>query len=404
VPYWANRFGTFCILENNQYQLFPHTYNTLVAVGAKYAYSSSESNALEGLQLFIDAHPHQWLFGHIGYGVPQENKPTPSHAKANGFADVHFFVPEIVMYTNENELTILAENPKEIWEALLQFQVEDTENSATDAIHFNSISKNEYVQTIEKLKQHILQGDCYEINFCQQFCAKEVTISPIELFKKLNVLTPHPFSALYKQDDQWLISASPERFIKKEGSTIFSQPMKGTAARDATHEIDSLANLLADSKEKAENVMIVDLVRNDLSKICKEASVRVTELFGIQVFPQVYQMVSTIAGELLEGITFREIIDATFPMGSMTGAPKIKVMELINRYENFNRGLFSGTLGYISPEGDFDFNVVIRSIFYQKTTRTLSYMVGSGITFNCIPENEWEECLLKAQGIRQAFI
>jgi para-aminobenzoate synthetase component 1 len=219
-------------------------------------------------------------------------------------------------------------------------------------------------------------------------------------------ISPTPFSALYGLNGKYLICASPERFLKKTGSEIISQPMKGTARRDLQdkNNDDHLKqSLFEDAKERAENVMVVDLVRNDLSKVCKDGSVKVDELFGVYSFPQVHQMVSTVSGELKEKVSFSEIIKATFPMGSMTGAPKIRVMELIDQYEPTGRGLFSGSVGYIDAEGNFDFNVVIRSILYNASTSNLSYYAGSGITFYSDAEKEWEECLLKAEAIRQVL-
>jgi para-aminobenzoate synthetase component 1 len=149
--------------------------------------------------------------------------------------------------------------------------------------------------------------------------------------------------------------------------------------------------------------MVVDLVRNDLTKICKPSTVTVDELFGIYSFPQVHQMISTISGNIEENLSFSQILKATFPMGSMTGAPKLRVMQLIDAYEPSARGLFSGSVGYKKPNGDFDFNVVIRSILYNQSANYLSYLVGSGITFYSDAEKEWEECLLKASAIMQVL-
>jgi para-aminobenzoate synthetase component 1 len=182
--------------------------------------------------------------------------------------------------------------------------------------------------------------------------------------------------------------------------------MKGTAGRDLMDSAndEALKKVLESSaKEQAENVMIVDLVRNDLSKVCTDGTVKVDELFKIYSFPQVHQMISTISGELDPSVNFSDIVKATFPMGSMTGAPKRRVIELTEQYEVSSRGIYSGAVGYFTPEDDFDFNVVIRSLMYNKSTRYLSYHVGSGITFYSDPEKEWEECLLKAEGIKKVL-
>ena len=273
----------------------------------------------------------------------------------------------------------------------------------------NRISKQEYLGIIEKLKYHIHRGDCYEINFCQEFFAEEAIIDPLEVYQKLSSLSPNAFSAFYKLEDKFLICASPERFLKKEGGKILSQPIKGTSSRflqDKINDEKSRQDLYASEKDRSENVMVVDLVRNDLSRICKEGTVKLEELYGIYSFPQVHQMISTVSGELKENVSFTEIIRATFPMGSMTGAPKKRVMELIDQYEETKRGIFSGALGYIDPGGDlpagqagFDFNVIIRSILYNASDKYLSFLVGSGITFLSDAEKEYEECLLKAKAM-----
>ena len=161
--------------------------------------------------------------------------------------------------------------------------------------------------------------------------------------------------------------------------------------------------LLQSSKEKSENVMVVDLVRNDLSRICKAGSVKVDELFGLYSFPHVHQMISTISGDLADGLNWIDCIKASFPMGSMTGAPKKRVMELIEQYEQTKRGLFSGAIGYVKPGGDFDFNVVIRSILYNEADRYLSFQTGGGITYNSDAEKEYEESLLKAEAMMKVL-
>jgi len=280
-----------------------------------------------------------------------------------------------------------------------------TDEAAKTAISIeNRIDKEEYIAIIKQLQQHILRGDCYEINFCQEFFAKRVLIDPVSIYNKLSVISPNPFSALYRLHDKWLLCASPERFLKKERQKILAQPIKGTSKRiqqDDVEDEQSKTDLFNSHKDRSENVMIVDLMRNDLSKICKEGTVKVDELYGIYSFPQVHQMISTISGELKNDISFTEIISATFPMGSMTGAPKKRVMELIEQYEKTKRGIFSGAVGYISPDSDFDFNVVIRSIMYNSTSQYLSFQTGSAITFYSDPEKEWEECLLKAEAMKK---
>ena len=268
------------------------------------------------------------------------------------------------------------------------------------------ISRNDYITTIEKLRDHILRGDCYEINFCQEFFATDVKVDALQVYRQLTAISPNPFSCFYKLDDKYVLCASPERYLQKKGQHLLSQPIKGTFKRDTTDPASDAAlkrQLQQSEKDKSENVMVVDLVRNDLSMICEEGSVQVDELFGVYSFPQVHQMILTITGDLKEGTGLSEILAATFPMGSMTGAPKRRVMELIEQYEKTKRGIFSGAVGYISPEKDFDFNVVIRSILYNATRQYLAYLVGGGITFYSDPEKEYEECLLKAEAIKKVL-
>jgi para-aminobenzoate synthetase component 1 len=268
------------------------------------------------------------------------------------------------------------------------------------------IPKPDYIRIIQQLQQHILRGDCYEINFCQEFFASPVAIDPLQVYCSLSNTSPNPFAAYYKTGDRYLLCASPERYLKKEGNRIYSQPIKGTSQRNLQNEGEDIKNkeqLYNSAKDRSENVMIVDLVRNDLSKICEEASVQVEELFGIYSFPQVHQMISTVSGRLRSDIHFIQAIKATFPMGSMTGAPKKRVMELIEQYEQTRRGIFSGAVGYITPDGDFDLNVVIRSIMYNAAGKYLSFQAGSAITFYSDPEKEYEECLLKAAAIKKVL-
>jgi para-aminobenzoate synthetase component 1 len=212
-------------------------------------------------------------------------------------------------------------------------------------------------------------------------------------------ISPNPFSAFYKLDDKYLLCASPERFLKRKKNKLVSQPIKGTSRRSAETDTQEKSLLHSDEKERAENIMIVDLVRNDLSKICEEGSVAVDEFLKIYSFPQVHQMISTISGNVRENISFSQIISALFPMGSMTGVPKKKVMELIEKYEKTKRGLFSGSVGYIDPDGNFDFNVVIRSILYNESRRYLSLQAGSAITWKSKPEKEYEECKIKIEAM-----
>lgn len=268
------------------------------------------------------------------------------------------------------------------------------------------IDQATYLASVKSLQDHIRRGDCYEINFCQEFSTTIPDLDPVTTYIRLQEASPAPFAAFYKWNDNYVLCASPERYLRKSKDNIYSQPMKGTAKRnheDAVLDALQKTNLQQDPKERAENIIVVDLVRNDLSKVAARGTVEVEELCGVYSFPQVHQMTSTIKAVVKSDTSWVEIIKATFPMGSMTGAPKKKVLELTTAYEPSARGIYSGSIGYVHPNGDFDFNVVIRSLVYNQTTGDLSYHVGSGITIHSVAEKEYEECLLKAAGILSAI-
>lgn len=403
---WAKQFNTFCFLDNHQYQIAPHSVECLLAASEKRMISTIAGSALKELEQFI-MERKSWLFGHLSYDLKNEIEALCSgRIDQVGFPDLFFFEPEVIIRLSGDEMNIEADDAAAIFD-----QVEKTVNTPlppSDSIVEikNRISKEQYVDYVQKLQKHIARGDCYEVNFCQEFFAEKVIIDPLFVYKKLSGASPNPFSALYRVHDKWLICASPERFLKRNGSTVISQPIKGTSRRvtdDMNEDELNKQTLYNSTKDRSENVMVVDLVRNDLAKVCREGTVHVDELFGIYSFPQVHQMISTVSGELKPQASFEEIIRATFPMGSMTGAPKKRVMELIEQYEQTRRGIFSGAVGYITPNGDFDFNVVIRSIMYNDSSKYLSFQAGSGITFYSQAEQEWEECLLKAEAIKKVL-
>jgi para-aminobenzoate synthetase component 1 len=405
---WANRFDTFSFLDNHGYSIQPHSQECILAAGITRSISVNAGTAMKDLQSFIDGSP-AWLFGHLGYDLKNEFEDLESNQPDGiGFPDVFFFEPEVLVRFDHSEISVETTNgdAKKILDEILNEAVSEVQlpNHLSIKTRF---SKEAYVDTVTQLRSHILRGDCYEINFCQEFFSENVSVDPVSIYKRLAKISPNPFSALYRINDRWLICASPERFIKKEGRKLFSQPIKGTSKRvlmSAALDADSLYQLSHSDKERSENVMIVDLVRNDLSKLCTEGSVKVEELFGLYSFPQVHQMISTVSGQLRDDVRFTDVVKGMFPMGSMTGAPKKKVMELIEQYERTKRGVFSGALGYINPAGDFDFNVIIRSILYNATEKYLSFQTGSAITFYSDPEKEWEECLLKAEAMRAALV
>lgn len=396
---WASRFSIFCFLDHRS---ATHAdFDVLLGAGCRHQFTAMAGQALSGFDQWRAAHPG-WCFGHLGYDLKNETGQLSStHADGIGFPDLSFVIPEIVLHLKMNMLTIYADEPERVWAT-----IEETDMIIINEIHSASpvqsrFSREEYLDVVQKLQSHIQRGDCYEINFCQEFYCTNANLHPLSAYRQLTMLSPNPFSAFYRLEDRYCICASPERYLRRTGDKLLSQPIKGTAGRypDTTADNDSKAALQQSLKERSENVMVVDLVRNDLSRICREGSVKVEELFGIYSFPQVHQMISSISGELNPGTSFGKIIEASFPMGSMTGAPKQRVLQLIEQYERTKRGLFSGSIGYITPNGDFDFNVVIRSLFYNSSNQYLSFQVGGGITFYSVATQEYEECLLKAGAI-----
>lgn len=405
---WANRFNICAFLDNHQYQSNHTNVECIAGCGAIAMVSANA--ALSDLDVFLQQHRGHWIFGHIGYDTKNQVETMLPSAKQDGieFPDLYFFVPSVVLQLKQDQLEIICygqEDPVSIFESINNALPEPSVVLPPLQIQ-PRLDKTAYIQVIQQLRQHILRGDCYEINYCQEFYATDAEINPPALYQQLTNLSPNPFACYYKIDHSYLLCASPERFLQKKGNKLISQPIKGTISRNLNNDALDLQlkeALKLSEKDKSENVMVVDLVRNDLSKVCTEGTVLVKELFGIYSFPQVHQMISTIEGELSRSTPFSSILKACFPMGSMTGAPKKRVMELIDQYEPTKRGLYSGAVGYIDPQGDFDFNVVIRSILYNEKNKYLGYQVGGGITFYSDPEKEYEECLLKAAAIRKVL-
>ncbi len=405
---WANRFNICCFLDNHNYPS-PHRSVECLAGVDLVDHINPPDNRIASLKSFCNRHS-DWLFGHVNYDLKNElSNTTSTLTDPIGFPELFFFVPETVLILQNDLLVIssLQRQPSKIFEEICAISEQDFIAQTQSIPEIRSrFRRDEYLSVIEKIKGHILRGDCYELNLCQEFFAENVSIDPVAMYRKLTAISPNPFSCYYRVEENFLLCASPERYLQKKNDRILSQPIKGTYQRNTADisEDEKLKEQLRHSeKDRSENVMVVDLVRNDLSRICRKGSVRVDELFGIYSFPQVHQMISTISGELEPGMELPEILEASFPMGSMTGAPKKKVIELIERYEKTKRGIFSGTVGYISPEKDFDYNVVIRSILYNQASRYLSYLVGGGITFYSDAEKEYEECLLKAKAIQQVL-
>ena len=323
---------------------------------------------------------------------------------------MYFFQPKklFLIKGNQIEIQYLQMVDDEIEQDLLEIEQSNNPEvqQSNDPIKIKlQIHKDDYFKKVNTMLSHIHRGDIYEANFCQEFYAEGSEINPLETFKKLNLISKPPFATFLKFDDKYLLSASPERYITKTGNSVISQPIKGTAKRslNAVEDKKLKEELSKDEKERSENIMIVDLVRNDLSHTATKGSVKVEELCKVYSFLQVHQMISTISSKVDAKTSPVDIIKTTFPMGSMTGAPKISAMKIIENLEETKRGLYSGSVGYFAPNGDFDFNVIIRSILYNATKKYISYSVGSAITSKSNPLKEYEECLIKAKAMREVL-
>jgi para-aminobenzoate synthetase component I len=404
------QFDRVCVFDSNAQSNDKTFINCpqLIAIGSvQELVVKEEGDALNQLQQFIDT-CKGWLFGYLSYDL--KNEIENLHSKNDDgvqFPLLHFFSPLLVLEVNQemcwvhfDDLYISKTKVEGILEAITK--PSSLVSKTTESISIQSkISKLEYLTAVKALQQHIRKGDIYEVNYCQEFYATQAMIQPLDVYKKLNRISEAPFAAYCNFGDHQLICSSPERFLQKHNRHLISQPIKGTIRRSTDpKEDDQLKQALQHSeKERSENVMIVDLVRNDLSRIAERGTVKADELFGAYTFKQVHQLISTISCDVKKEVSFTEIIRNTFPMGSMTGAPKVRAMQLIEQYEQTKRGLYSGAIGYINPLGDFDFNVVIRSILYNQKKQYISFMVGSAITDKSSPELEYEECLLKAKAL-----
>lgn len=394
--HWANQFSHVAYYHHSDIPYPQNGFRQILAIGREQELKQARGDRFDALRAF---HENDWLFGYLGYDLKNDTEALDSsNPDILGFPEIAFFKAQHILFFNEDEVTIDSEE-EGIFERILDTPLPH-ENSKFGSARA-SLSRKEYIEITQKLRWHIEEGDCYEINFCQEFHGEIQEAHPVDLFLELSDISPKPFACFQKWHDQYILCASPERFLKKTGSELISQPIKGTRPRGSSTEEDrQLAyELRHDEKELAENMMIVDLVRNDLARSSETGSVKVDELFGIYQFEQVFQMISTVRSTLRPDCHFIDAIKNAFPMGSMTGAPKVKVMELIEQYENTKRGAFSGAAGYISPDGDFDFNVMIRSLFLDLQKQLYSFQVGSAITYDAVPENEYDECLVKAKAI-----
>lgn len=415
---WGNSFNIFSFLSSNNFydsHLTQTSYNTFEIIAAVDTISDINieinsglnNDSFESLKRYHE-NTKDWLFGYLTYDLKNETEllKSENHDEIK-FPEIHFFQPKYIFIFHNNHIDILYvptitsdQEIDDLYQSILNTAIPHQPEHIKLCIN-NRFSKDEYIFNVEELIQHIKLGDIYEVNFCHEFFAENVEINALNTFNNLINISPTPFSCFYKYNNKYLLCASPERYLKKTGNKIISQPIKGTARRgnSLTEDEQIKIFLLNDKKENAENIMIVDLVRNDLSRTAAKNSVHVEELCGLYSFSHVHQLISTVVSELGTEYHFTDAIKNSFPMGSMTGAPKISAMKLIEKFEKTKRGLYSGSVGYITPEGDFDLNVVIRSILYNATEKYLSFSVGGAITAKSDPGKEYEECLVKAEAI-----
>ena len=401
---WASSFDTICYLDSNNFPDKYSKFDALIAVGAKSSLTVNSGNAFEQLKKFRSENPGL-ITGFLGYDLKNELESlTSSNPDELDFPDLYFFAPEHLILLRGSQIEIFSDNEQLVLNNIQNIEINSGEKSSPINIQ-SKFSKAEYLDAANKIKQHISRGDIYVTNFCQEFFAENAIIDPLTVFSKLNTISPNPFAGFFKWNNNYILSASPERFLAKRDDKLISQPIKGTAKRGKTLEEDEIIKqqLRNHTKELQENVMIVDLVRNDLTRSAKQGTVTVEELFEIHSFNQLHQMISTVVCEIEDGLTPIDAVRNTFPMGSMTGAPKISAMRLMEDFERSKRGVYSGAMGYFSPDGDFDFNVVIRTILYNAKKKYLSFQVGSAITYHADAEQEYEECLLKAKAILQVL-
>ena len=410
---WSQQFEEVVWLDSNEESNFQSksTYKAILAVDAFTAIKTDYHQAFDQLEEY-QSKTKDWLFGYLSYDLKNgEERLKSNNLDGLCFPDLYFFQPKKVFLFRDHEVEIqylhfVADELAFDWEEITNYNVNHkaSETSSTAKIHLRT-SKDSYFNKLYKILEHIHSGDIYEVNFCQEFYLEHTEIDVVKTFVHLNEISKAPFATYLKLGDLYSLSASPERYISKNGTTIISQPIKGTAKRHSDPKEDNKlkVELENDPKERSENIMITDLVRNDLSRFAKKGTVKVVELCKVYSFAQVHQLVSTITCQVDLNRSPVSIIKETFPMGSMTGAPKISAMKIIEKFEDAKRGLYSGAVGYFTPAGDFDFNVIIRSILYNLKNKYVSFSVGGAITAKSIPEKEYEECLIKAKAMREVL-
>ncbi len=407
---WSNQFREIVFLDSNNYPDSYSTYDCVLAIDAFTSLKTDYHNAFEDLKQYQQT-TKDWLFGYLSYDLKNSIEDLQSNNDDGlQFPDLFFFQPKKLFLLKGNLLEICYLNMcddevEEDYSEILKTKIIVESNTYSELKIEQKISKENYIEKANQILEYINRGDIYETNFCMEFFADNATINPLQKYLKLNEISKAPFSVFFKNHQQYLLSASPERYLKKDGENLISQPIKGTSRRfkDKIEDEKSKSDLANNPKERSENIMITDLVRNDLSKTAQKGTVNVVALCKVHSFLQVHQMITTITSKIKPEFSPIDVLKTTFPMGSMTGAPKISAMQIMENLEETKRGLYSGAVGYFTPNSDFDFNVVIRSILYNQEKKYVSFSVGSAITTASIPEQEYDECLLKANAMLEVL-
>ena len=406
---WSQEFNEVVWLDSNLHTQAYSEYDAILAVDGFTVLKTDAQNAFEDLKTYQST-TKDWLFGYLSYDLKNDTELlTSNNFDGLNFPDLYFFQPKKLWLLKDNileahYLAMVDDEIDEDFNTINTLQLFEEVSSNTLKIKLRT-SKDDYFKKLNNILEHIHRGDIYEANFCQEFYTSG-HITPLATYKRLNAISKPPFASFVRLFNNYALCASPERYLKKSKTKVVSQPIKGTSKRSKDKNKDNALKkaLENDPKERSENIMIVDLVRNDLSKTASKGSVTVQELCKVYTFEQVHQLISTVTSQVSDSLSPIDVLQSTFPMGSMTGAPKVSAMKIIEEYEDAKRGLYSGAIGYITPNGDFDFNVVIRSILYNAEKAYISYSVGGAITPNSIPEKEYEECLIKAKAMREALL
>ncbi len=406
---WSQEFNEVVWLDSNLHTQAYSEYDAILAVDGFTVLKTDAQNAFEDLKTYQST-TKDWLFGYLSYDLKNDTELlTSNNFDGLNFPDLYFFQPKKLWLLKDNileahYLAMVDDEIDEDFNTINTLQLFEEVSSNTLKVKLRT-SKDDYFKKLNNILEHIHRGDIYEANFCQEFYTSG-HITPLATYKRLNAISKPPFASFVRLFNNYALCASPERYLKKSKTTVVSQPIKGTSKRSKDKNKDNALKkaLENDPKERSENIMIVDLVRNDLSKTASKGSVTVQELCKVYTFEQVHQLISTVTSQVSDILSPIDVLQSTFPMGSMTGAPKVSAMKIIEEYEDTKRGLYSGAIGYITPNGDFDFNVVIRSILYNAEKAYISYSVGGAITANSIPEKEYEECLIKAKAMREALL